>query len=257
MLWHLLSLDAPTVAVLWMWFLAAANGVRLRWTSILAMGTAVWLLYAADRLLDCRGQANLELRHHFHHRHRGRFLTGMVAAACGLVTMLPQIPRAALQLYLIEGSFVTAYFVLIHMPGSAKRLPKEHAVGVFFAAATFIPTVSAVPALRRSLVIPALLFAGLCILNCLFIDGWEHPGITRARRLVPPLPQLAIALLVCSGAVCVLGNGAPRQIAAAVALSTLMLLGLHLGRHRLSPPNLRAAADLALLTPLLLVPFLP
>lgn len=50
--WHLLSLDAPTVAMLWTWFIAKTSGVRLPWASVFAMGVAVWVLYAADRLLD-------------------------------------------------------------------------------------------------------------------------------------------------------------------------------------------------------------
>ena len=53
-LWHLLSLDAPTVAVLWTWFIAASVHIALPLTSLLAMGLVVWMLYAADRLLDAR-----------------------------------------------------------------------------------------------------------------------------------------------------------------------------------------------------------
>ena len=53
-LWHLLSLDAPTVAALWTWFIARANHIRLPLASPVAMALAVWMLYAADRLLDAR-----------------------------------------------------------------------------------------------------------------------------------------------------------------------------------------------------------
>ena len=51
-LWHLLSLDAPTVAALWTWFIAEACHVHIPLLSTLAMAVAVWTLYAADRLLD-------------------------------------------------------------------------------------------------------------------------------------------------------------------------------------------------------------
>src|ERR1700679_1878644 len=97
-LWHLLSLDAPTVAALWTWFIARANHIHLPPSSILAMAVAVWMLYAADRLMDARlmdtrlmdtRQMNtslhkpapseeLEARHYFHHRHRTAFLTGIL-----------------------------------------------------------------------------------------------------------------------------------------------------------------------------------
>ena len=53
-LWHLLSLDAPTVAALWTWFIAATNHIHLPLSSPLAMFIAVWTLYAADRVLDAQ-----------------------------------------------------------------------------------------------------------------------------------------------------------------------------------------------------------
>src|SRR5215469_2732137 len=40
--WHLLSLDAPTVAAVWVWFVAASNQIHLPLVSALAMALAVW-----------------------------------------------------------------------------------------------------------------------------------------------------------------------------------------------------------------------
>ena len=210
-LWHLLSLDAPTVAALWTWFLAAANHIRLPLTATLAMAAAVWTLYAADRLLDARlldarpldnrpleahplhhlhsPIADLEPRHLFHHHHRRAFRTGILAASLALTLLLPRLTPAALHLYLILGVLLFAYFILIHLPTAnlpsaqspapapplSRRLPKELAVGVFFSAAIFIPTVARDPSLRALLLPAALLFALLCSLNCLFIYAWEHP----------------------------------------------------------------------------------
>jgi len=77
-LWHLLSLDAPTIAVLWTWFVARMTRTAVPWTTEAAMGVTVWLLYAADRLLDTRAldplgdTSEFEARHFFHHRHRAR-----------------------------------------------------------------------------------------------------------------------------------------------------------------------------------------
>ncbi|MEO6804265.1 MAG: hypothetical protein ABI197_13585 [Granulicella sp.] len=293
-LWHLLSLDAPTVAALWTWFLARVNHLALPATSIAAMATAVWLLYAADRLLDARmldarsldgtldatipNSQPLEARHRFHHRHRRAFLIGIAAATLALAALLPTLDPAAIRLYLIEASFLVGYFVLIHATRSAHRLPKELAVGLFFAAATFIPTIARDPALRLPLLAPALLFAVLCSLNCLFIYAWEHPRphtdahpITRiALRYLHPLAlsllAAAIALTLAPHLLTLIPNllsrsvaegsafllkSAPTSIPAAIAIAALLLLLLDHYRHRLSPTLLRAAADLALLTPLL------
>jgi len=279
-LWHLLSLDAPTVATLWTWFVARANHVRLPFASIAAMALAVWVLYAADRLLDSRildtysrsGRMlqELEARHYFHHRHRRTFLIGMACAVATLAARLPTLPAATIHLYLVEGALLFAWFLVLHATHSAHRLPKEIAVGLFFAAAIFIPTVSrapfaASPVLRLALVPAALLFAALCSLNCLFIYAWEHeaPGHTPRRQPHPStrlalrhLTALALGIAVAATALTLFKRLSLWPIAAACTVSALLLLFLDRNRRRLPQTTLRAAADLALLTPLALLPFL-
>jgi hypothetical protein len=262
-LWHLLSLDAPTVAALWTFFLARANHIALPATSIAAMGVAVWLLYAADRLLDARllDSSNtthqpLEARHRFHHQHRQAFLIGIAIAAAVLAALLPTLAPAAIRLYLIEASFLAGYFILIHATRSAHRLPKELAVGLFFSAATFIPTISRDPALRLPLLIPAILFSLLCTLNCLFIYAWEHPSSIpdthpATRIALQHLHTIGIALLIAALAACAFHHQIPWPILAAIATATLVLLLLDHYRRKLPTTTLRAAADLALLTPIL------
>jgi hypothetical protein len=258
-LWHLLSLDAPTVAATWTWFLAAANHVHLPWTAPVSMAIAVWLLYAADRLLDTE---DLEPRHRFHHRHRGEFLSGIVIASFALAFLLPYISSESIHLYLVLAGFVFGYFVVIHATRSAHRLPKELAVGVCFAAATFIPTVSRRPDLRIALLAPAILFAALCSLNCLFIYAWEHAATPSSH---PPhwttpfalrhLTALASINAVASVALALFDHRCPWFIPAAIALSTALLLALHARRDRYSVLTLRATADLVLLTPFFFLPF--
>ena len=273
-LWHLLSLDAPTVAVLWTWFIARTSHINLPGTAILAMGTAVWMLYAADRLLDTRALsltfvpdslvADLEARHYFHRRHQRVFRTGILCASLLLASLLPQLAPQSVHLYLILGTLLFGYFILIHVnipPIQATHnsgMPKEVAVGVFFSAAAFIPTVAADASLRPALLPGAILFAGLCSLNCLFIYFWEHQP-TSARASSPAskalsLPtSLALTGMVADLLLVALDNSLPWPIPVACAIATALLLLLHRLRQRLSPTTLRAAADLCLLTPLLLL----
>ena len=273
-LWHLLSLDAPTVAALWTWFLAGANHISLPLASPAAMAIAVWMLYAADRLLDARildtsptrtHFDQLEARHLFHHRHRRAFLFGIALAAIALAALLPSLDATAIHLYLTEGALLFAWFLILHATRSAHRLPKEIAVGLFFAAAVFIPTVARNPGLRLALLPVAFLFAALCGLNCLFIYAWEHDGPNRAntrqahattRLALRHLTALAVAAGITGTALALFDPGSPRPIAAACALSAALLLVLDRTRRRLPEVTLRAAADLALLTPLALLPFL-
>jgi hypothetical protein len=269
-LWHLLSLDAPTVAALWTWFIASANHVHLPLSTTVAMAITVWMLYAGDRLLDARflnmnatHHEDLEARHFFHHRHRSAFLTAILFASIALAALLPHLDANAIHLYLILGSLVIGYFLLIHVTRSAHRLPKEIAVGLFFAAATFIPTVARRPDLRLPLLPSALLFATLCSLNCLFIYAWEHeedrtnhPAHAITRSAIRNLPLLTVLLALFGAALTLLSRQTPWPIPCAIAYSAALLLLLDTSRLAMKPVSLRAAADLALTTPLLLLPFL-
>ena len=263
-LWHLLSLDAPTVAVLWTWFIARACHVALPLAAPFAMALAVWILYAADRLLDVRRMGDpaseFEARHFFHHRHRNTFLIGIAVAAISLAALVPHLNHQAIPLYLIEGACLIAWFIIVHASRSTHRLPKEIAVGLFFSAAIFIPTVARDAALRLVLLPSAILFAALCSLNCLFIYAWEHEGPLTSRlphsttRLA--LNHLRALALILTTAAAALALWEVTPIPAACALAALLLLTLHRNRRRLARTTLRATADLALLTPLLLLPFL-
>jgi hypothetical protein len=275
-LWHLLSLDAPTVAALWTIFVARSVHLMLPWTAPTAMFVAVWMIYAADRLLDARGLASgswqtgkletgpvLEARHHFHDRHRSGFFACIAAAAVALAALLPRLDPRALELYALLAALLAAWMLVIHArPVSAQvpRLPKELAVGLFFPAAVCIPTVARAPQLRPALLPAAVLFAAACTLNCLFVYQWEHPGArpfahATTRWSTRHLPQLAITL--CAAATLVACLAAKHVLTAAAtpaiacALSSALLLLLHTLRRRFTRIHLRACADLALLTPLL------
>lgn len=242
------------------------------------MFLAVWILYIGDRLLDTRrlgsasispAEGGLEERHFFHARHRVAFLTAAALAAFVLSGLLVLLPAAALRLYALLGSLLAVYFLVIHVLDGERRLPKELAVGVFFSAAVFIPTVARRPELRLQLLPLALLFAVLCSVNCLRILGWERPGAAHRPRTLPgtrlnegdarqalhlvtrsalhALFPLHVCLALLTG---VLAVAERSLLAVAVALSAVLLWTLHLARERVSRVHLRAAADLALVTPL-------
>jgi hypothetical protein len=231
------------------------------------------MLYAGDRLMDARlldidpiRYEGLEARHYFHYRHRAVFLAGILLCSIALAALLPRLDAAAIRLYLILGGLVAGYFIVIHATSSAEaqqkvahRMPKEIAVGLCFAAATFIPTVARRPDLRLPLLPMALLFAALCSLNCLFIYAWEHEdhrsthAITRVA--LDHLPALTAALIFCDVALVLLDHRVLWPVPCASALSAAILLLLHNRRHTIARTTLRAAADLALTTPLLFFPF--
>lgn len=283
-LWHLLSLDAPTVAALWMLLLAYCADVTLPWTCGVSLFLAVWMLYAADRLLDSRplpgGEepSGLEERHRFHRRHRRGFLRVLGTSAVLLLMLLPWLGSRTLHLDLLLSLALAVWLLLIHFrqkPDSSPRhLPKEFVVGLFFGLATAIPTVARAPELLLPLLPFVSLLAGLCTLNCLLLYAWEH-GVPQDAR---PLPlrgssgahittRWAARFLPGIGGLFILGSlsaglgtrqftelHVPERLASfafACGLSACLLLLLHASRGRLQRLTLRVAGDAMLLTPLL------
>lgn len=249
--WHLLSLDAPTVAAVWTWFVARCAGVALPWPVTAAMFVAVWLLYAADRLLDGRGaerEGELEERHRFHRAHRRGFGVAMIAASGVLVPLviaLARLPESAFWPFVELAAALAGWFAIIHLVRPlALRGAKELAPGLFFGAAVFLPALARTPGLRAWLCVAAAAFGLVCWLNCRLIDQWEHAGVGEGT------PVLGAVL----GVVCV-GLAAVRlepmtPVLLAVGLAAAGLLWLDRVRWRLERTTLRAAADLVLLTPL-------
>lgn len=276
-LWHLLSLDAPTVATLWTWFIARRFHCSLSPFELIGMFLAVWILYVVDRLLDTRASdgshpsrtRTLQPRHHFHDRHRRVFSFGLILATTALAICITHFSHIELALYLLLGALLALWFSTIHWASRrySLRLPKELAVGFFFAAAVFVPTLSRQPGSPIAMLAPALFLGALCAINGLFIHTWEHAcfnlcepddsdtdAITRCflRRT----PQTALLCCLVPLAIFAWQPRDQALLQAAISLSALALLVVHRFRHNFEQTSLRALADFALLSPLLLVSLL-
>ena len=255
--WHLLSLDAPTVAAAWTWFIARCAGIALPRTVTAAMFLAVWLLYAADRLLDGLGkgrEGELEARHRFHRAHRKSFGLAMIAATVALLPLVIAMARQPVNAFwpFVElGVALAGWFGIIHLarPLWSLRGAKELAPGLFFGAAVFLPTLARAPELRSWLEVAAVVFGLVCWLNCRFIDHWEHAGAGGRT------PVLAAALGVVSAGLAAVRLEPMTPVLLAVTLAAAGLLWLDRVQGRLDRTTLRAAADLVLLTPLVIVPW--
>lgn len=261
--WHLASLDAPTVAVIWSLSLARSAGVHLPlWVPVLvALGT--WCVYVGDRILDARRamqSGRLELlreRHFFHWRHRRVLapLSGFAAIASVAIVFI-QMPAPIREHDSVLALAALAYFSGVHAPGSCRtrwlsRLwSKEFIVGVLFTAGCALPTLTRLgmqPGDREGVVLLLLaisFYAALAWLNCAAIDRWESG---ESRRIVWPAGLIAAGAVLLALA-CALFDPRVSALCAACAASSLLLLLLDRQRGRLTPLALRCAADLVLLT---------
>jgi hypothetical protein len=265
-LWHLASLDAPTVAVIWALAFAWAVGVRLpAWVPVL-IALVVWVVYVADRLLDARramqrGRVDgLRDRHRFHWRHRRILeplaMIAVAAAGCIVIALVPAASRGGDS---VVGAAALAYFTRVHSGDRLVRcisrfrppiLNKEFLVGVLFAAGCALPAWNRIGLRAWPLAVPVAYFAALAWLNCHAIDRWEAQasGTSIAR---------AAALLGAAGATIAIfvSTDEPRisGLLFAGAAAALLLACLDRMRGRLTPLSLRAIADLVLLTPIALL----
>ncbi|MGJ8671778.1 hypothetical protein [Rubritalea sp.] len=119
MLPNLLSLDAPLVALVWMWMLARAMRVQyVESSSYAVLAGAVWCVYVLDRIRDVkRGKHPLEgempWRHRFHWQSRWVLLSlvALVVAYCGYASLF--ILSMDLLTIGIVGGFLVAIYCLV------------------------------------------------------------------------------------------------------------------------------------------------
>lgn len=262
-LWHLASLDAPTVAAVWsLSFAWMAHVVLPFWVPILLM-LAVWTAYIADRMLDARsGLRNsvghtLRERHLFHWRHRSVFLPVAVIATClAAWIVFRYMPFLSRERNSLLAAATLAYFTGVHSnsnpaPLQSRFLSKELLVGLLFTCGCALPTWVRSPFWPT--LCPLAFFAALAWLNCHAISRWESTAHSHSSGILQ-----AATLLALFGSALAAGVAAAQPRAATLLLagvaSALLLALLDQWRNRISSLTLRAAADLVLLTPVLLAP---
>ncbi len=266
-LWpHVLSLEAPLVAVLWQRALAHAHGIRLTPMLDAGLALACWVIYVIDRTLDTLAANNLgelDVRHAFYHRHRRLLMLGVLPPALMLLAWMAfyVIPEGVLWQAAGLSLLVVLYLAswpasreAHHSCGGLRRLlPKEMAAALLFAlgcttSTRFFATPDhwLDPVFESGLL--TLLFA--CNLHGISCRENEIPG----RRHSPLMFGTLIFLLGVLGMIelGVLGHvlhGPTRAALAALLLQALV----HGARRRLSVDAYRVLADLALILPLPLV----
>jgi hypothetical protein len=268
-LWpSILSLDAPLIAVSWQLLLARALHLSVNPLEPLVLGLSVWFVYLADHLLDAlrppaaawEPARKAFYRHHFH--------GASVAAAALAVAILLLAYRALRPGTFYAGVALSAavllYFALVHLaPGRRRtRWPRELVVALLFTLGTILAIWTRS---QRSglLAFPALLLALLVWVNCCAIETWEWQ---RSGRLPASAPHAStqwasrhlrsLSLVIMALALLASLFQSPPAFSAATLLSGFAFYLLALWQPRLHMNLLPVAADLALYTPLLFLPFL-
>lgn len=229
--------------MLWQILFARCFHARVEPLPSVLLVLAVWLIYAADRTIDAWTGSSARPRHEFYRRHwRALLPLWILVLAAGSALAWTRLTPELLYSGLALGCAVLLYFALLHLGVFQKT--KEGAVAVLFGLGA---TLSAWPNVRTAVDIEAiLLFSCLCWINCIAIEHWESAGESK-------WPIAAAAGCVALAAVLLLFSSRP-VLGGAVAASALCFVLLDRARRRFSRDALRVLADVALLSPLFLLP---
>lgn len=260
-LWlHVLSLEAPLVAVLWQMGLAKAHGLHLMPMVHAGLGLVVWIIYVLDRLWDTFRQpkAELDARHAFYRRHRVLFMVlilplALAGAAC---IALKEIPEGILWQAVSLAVFVALYFFVYVARLAPALMPRPHAAALLFALGCTasirffsMPETWADPLLECA-VLTLLFLANLSALAAKEEEDAGKPAHWHAAH--PTL--LGGNILVMVAVLYYIQKGSFDAVLLPPAIAVLFGLGLmtilHRFRGKLSVEQHRVLADLAMVLPL-------
>ena len=213
---NLVCLDAPIVAVVWLWLFARTFHVPVDPGNAVALFLTAWLIYLADRLADALSlKAGLpcSLRQDFCLRHREIWISALLLiGAFDLYVIWRSIDAGTFFAGSVIGVLALIYLALNYPRGLIWRwLPaKELAIGLLFTAGTLVALLPGVPPVSTPFIASGLAFAALCSLNCISIARWErqldwdqrkvsvatrHPGLARqAGRISVGLALVSLVM---------------------------------------------------------------
>jgi hypothetical protein len=265
---NLLSLDAPLVAVTWLYIFARTWRADYHpWEAYVSLGLVVWVIYVMDRLLDASllttSSRKLQARHEFHYQHRKGFTIGAIVAGLTALVLVVSYMSYAIYHYVLIGGVVVAGFFGLSMLSSQEVDEIPHTknilagIGFSFGTATmahvYLPGHDVYELLMSPLFI---LFAVLCALNISAIDFWEHARrSTDVETKASDELALTLPLTLLGAAALILAlrdqEMALRPFFYAILSGAALLQILNRSRARFSMDALRVLADVAILLPFL------
>lgn len=177
---NLVCLDAPIVAVAWLWLFARTFHAPLHSGNALALFLTAWLIYLADRLADAvslKPGTRRSIRQDFCLRHREIWISALLlVGGFDLYVIWRTIAPGTFFAGAVVGILAVIYLALNYPRGLVWRaLPaKELAIGLLFTAGTLVALLPAGPPINAAFLAAGLAFVSLCSLNCISIACWER-----------------------------------------------------------------------------------
>ena len=255
---NVMSLDAPLLALLWLYVFADYWDVSYV-DPLLAvvLPLVVWLIYSIDRLADCSLHKDCEfpIRHRFHQRHKKVFI-GVIAVVSLLVAVLSLnfLQWSVVQSAMAPVAATVGFFLLSFFsePGKRVSYAKNLLAGFAFAwgvGSGLVGLDLSMNIFAKLLSREMLCFGLLCVINITAVDLW----VKGSSELDADLDEWALTLaLVVLGLFCMLFMGLKVRrmddpFYVAILIATALMYMLNRSRGRMTADFLRIAADLVLL----------
>lgn len=257
---NVLSLDAPIIAVVWLYVFSwiwDVNYVEPLLPVVLAL--VVWIVYASDRLLDCKIRDNSphSLRHRVHQQYEKQFTLAIIAALIAtLLISLFVLQWSIVQTAMMPLGATAGFFVLAFFSSSTRRVSytKNLFAGYAFAWGVGAGLIGLLglpqPANWFKLLAPEMLVFGLlCVINITAVDLWvkgsdELDDEGDEWALTMPLTLLAIFAVLMMRTV---HKEQYHPFYISMLIAAALMYVVNRMRHRFSVDLLRVIADLIML----------
>lgn len=259
-----ISIDAPSVAVIWLWCFSYLYSSSIEFHHYVILFIVTWLAYAGDRLLDSIRIPELHgkpPRHVFSTVYFKPlvYAWGLVAALSILYLFntlsLSEILWGNCLLLALSAYYLGCFYFPRQVRGF---IPREILVGLFFSSATHFFILIQLSHWSYYSVWTFICFLCLCSLNCLSISHWELSSdkqvgevsfFTTNPKQIHRFRPLIIAFIFLQIIACIfvfVMNGIPLFEMSVLSSAVLLLL---LDRFSLNPLLNPVLADFALFTP--------
>lgn len=176
---YLLGLDAPLIAVLWLFLFAKTWRVNYHpWEAYVALGLMVWTVRIGSKLLEGAMSGDVSAFQVVHRK--GLKIVALIAGISALVLTVLNFPLAGYNYLLVGGILVVAYFALaLFNPPEEGDFPyAKHAVGgIAFAFGTALMAHVYLPSLQIKELIYSrefICFSVLCLIASSAVDLWSR-----------------------------------------------------------------------------------
>jgi len=195
---NLLGLDAPVIAVVWLFLFAQTWRVNYHpWEAYAALGLSVWAIRIMAKLLSSAMAGDEEA---FTMRHRKTLRNvAVIAGISSLILTVLNFPLSGYNYFLIGAVLVTAYFALALFSPSDDKEPvyaKHLMAGGAFAYGTALMAHAYLPSLTiQDMVLSRefICFAVLCLLASSATDLWTQSGKVEDKE-IKAAHELALSL---------------------------------------------------------------